>query len=94
MPSKQNCWEYNKCGREPGGINAGKMGICPTTTDESANGLNEGTNGGRICWAIAGTLGLKVKRTPARNLVSCLVCDFFKLVKKEEGEEFRISKGN
>ncbi len=91
MSGKQNCWEYNKCGREPGGINTAKLDICPASTDTSADGLNDGKNGGRICWSIAGTLRIEGQRIPARNLVSCLICDFFKLVKKEEGDNFRIS---
>ncbi len=55
MSGKQNCWEYNKCGREPSGINTAKLGICPATTNTSANGFNGGKNGGRICWTIAFT---------------------------------------
>lgn len=93
MSGKQNCWEYNKCGREPGGINAAKLGICSTTTDTSANGINEGKNGGRICWAVAGSMGSASNhRLHTQKLISCLLCDFFKLVKKEEGDNFRISK--
>lgn len=93
MSGKQNCWEHTKCSREPGGINTAKLGICPASTDTSANGINGGKNGGRICWAIAGTISTqKDQRTPARNLVSCLVCNFFKIVKNEEGDNFHITK--
>jgi len=24
-----NCWEFKKCGREPGGEKASELGICP-----------------------------------------------------------------
>lgn len=92
MSGKINCWEYNKCGREPGGINTTNLSICPAATDTSADGINGGKNGGRICWAIAGTMGSKKdQRTPAQNLVSCLICNFFKLVKNEEGDSFHIT---
>ena len=51
--SKQNCWEFKKCGREPGGVKTAELGVCPAATTEKANGLNSGRNGGRACWAIA-----------------------------------------
>lgn len=93
MSVKLNCWEYNKCGREHGGANVIELGICSATTDASADGFNGGKNGGRICWAVAGTMGsAKNHRTHTQELISCLVCDFFKLVKEEEGDNFRISK--
>ncbi len=53
MSQKQNCWEFLKCGRGSGG--KAEHSTCPASTDTSANGLNEGKNGGRICWAISGT---------------------------------------
>jgi hypothetical protein len=49
---KYNCWEFMKCGREPGGDRADELGICPVSSEFSANGLNGGVNGGRICWII------------------------------------------
>ncbi len=52
---KLNCWEYMKCGREPGGEKADELGICPAAADSSFDGLNRGKNAGRICWAVAGT---------------------------------------
>jgi len=52
MTIKINCWEFRKCGREPNGAKAAKLGICPVSIDASADGLNGGKNGGRICWVI------------------------------------------
>ena len=85
MAIKLNCWEYEKCGREPGGTKIREHNVCPAATETSANGINGGKNGGRICWAIAGTLcNEKIKGTFAKEKFSCLNCDFFRLVNKEE----------
>jgi hypothetical protein len=54
MP-KLNCWEFEKCGRQPGGIKVKELGVCPAATEKRAHGINGGINGGRACWAIAGT---------------------------------------
>ena len=83
---KLNCWEILKCGREPNGINADELGVCPTSTDVTADGLNGGKNGGRICWAIAGSFcGQHEKAgTFARNKLSCMGCEVFQTVKNEE----------
>ncbi len=86
--SKLNCWEIKKCGREPGGIKALERGVCPAPSTSSCNGLNDGTNGGRICWAIAGTFcGDKVQGDFAQKSVSCMSCDVFRQVKTDEGLE-------
>jgi len=87
LPARRtNCWEVVRCGREPGGANAEKEGVCPAATEASADGVNSGTNGGRICWAISGTFcGKKPTGYEASLLVSCLSCDFFTRVLKEEG---------
>lgn len=86
MNKKMNCWEFKKCGREPGGAKVAELGICIAATDKSTSGCNNGMNGGRMCWAVTGTLcGGQVQGTFAQKQVSCLGCDFFKMVKKEEG---------
>ena len=83
--SKKNCWEYMDCGREPSGVKAATLGVCPASTERKIDGANSGQNGGRVCWAIAGTLcGGDVKGTFAAKLENCIACDFFKLVCKEE----------
>jgi len=83
---KQNCWEYMKCGRQPGGDNAGELGVCPAADDRSYDGINCGRNAGRFCWAVAGTFcGGKVQGTFADKRESCLSCGFFNKVRAEEG---------
>jgi len=85
MGQKLNCWEFKKCGRQPGGAKVAELGACQAAI--AANqGPNGGTNGGRICWAVAGTLcGGKVQGTFAQKMQNCMVCPFFLLVKQEEG---------
>ncbi len=81
-----NCWEFKRCGREPGGARAHELGVCPAATDTSSHGLNRGTNGGRICWAVTGTFcGGQVQGTFAQKRVSCISCDFLLKVQDEEG---------
>ncbi len=46
---KINCWKYKKCGQEPGGNKVYELGVCPAATNSTANGINGGKNGGRIC---------------------------------------------
>lgn len=88
---KKNCWEVKECGRYVGGVKVKEMGVCPASTVTSVAGKNGGKNGGRICWLIAGTLCHdKIQGTFAKEQVSCLACDFFNLVKKEEGSTFRL----
>lgn len=33
MGMKLNCWEFKKCGREPGGLKARERGACPATVN-------------------------------------------------------------
>jgi hypothetical protein len=82
----QNCWEFKKCGRQPGGSRVADLGVCPASIDAKASGLNGGAKGGRICWALTGTLcGGKVQGTFAQKLANCMECDFYKLVAAEQG---------
>ena len=84
---KKNCWEFKNCGRQPGGNKVMELGICPASTEEKVNGVNGGENGGRCCWAVAGTLCRgKTYGLFAENLPTCFICDFYKMVEKEEGE--------
>ena len=81
-----DCWEFKKCGREPGGAKVHEMGVCPASTMKEAHGLNRGTNGGRACWAVVGTFcGGKVQDSLAMKLHHCVGCDFRELVHTEEG---------
>ncbi len=91
--SKQNCWEVKKCHREPGGSEVALLGECPAASDVSSNGLNNGKNGGRICWALTGTMcGGKVQGTFAEKKLTCLSCEFFRQVKTEEDCNFKQLK--
>lgn len=85
-PKRSNCWEFKNCGREPSGRNVKEFGICPAAIDTTFDGLNSGRNGGRICWAVAGTFcDGQVQGIFAEKQISCMNCDFFKCVKDEEG---------
>jgi tRNA A-37 threonylcarbamoyl transferase component Bud32 len=83
---KLNCWDYMKCGREPGGEKAESLGTCLAATDASFDGINAGRNAGRICWAVAGTCQEgKIYGTFAEKRKTCVTCDFYKSVQQEEG---------
>jgi len=85
-----NCWEFMKCGREAGGKNAEKQGICPAYRDKRLHRVHEGMNAGRACWMIAGTnCGGRVQGTFAEKEKDCLNCEFYRLVCMEES-----AKGN
>ena len=83
----QSCWDFKKCGRQPGGSRVADLGVCPASIASEADGLNGGRNGGRICWALSGTLcGGKVQGTFAEKLGNCVECDFYRLVGMEHGK--------
>jgi len=93
MSNKQNCWEFKKCGREPGGVNVTHLGICPASTNKRVDGATSGKNGGRACWPITGTFcGGSVQGSFAAKLTNCMSCDFYQLVGLEEGINHESSK--
>jgi hypothetical protein len=66
-----NCWQFKKCGREPGASKVGELGISPSAVELRVNGVNRGQNGGRDCWALAGTLcGGQVQGSYASKLTT------------------------
>jgi hypothetical protein len=82
---KMNCWEFKKCGRQPGGHKAMDLGVCPVTVSQDLHGAHDGTNAGRACWVVAGSLcGGRIQGTYAQKLSNCWRCDFMNAVKKEE----------
>lgn len=84
-----NCWEVKNCGRQPGGAKTAELGICPAATDSKVSGINGGKNGGRICWALAGTLcGGKVQGTFVQKVGNCMTCEFYTQVRSEQGSAF------
>ena len=90
--NKLNCWEFKKCGREPGGAHTADLGICPATVEERLDGVHDGKKAGRSCWVLAGTLCKgEVQGTFAQKYKNCEICDFYKLVKSEEFPKFMLS---
>jgi hypothetical protein len=88
--SKMNCWDYKKCGRQPGGLREKELGVCPAALNLTNAGKNGGKASGRFCWKVVGTLcGGKVQGSFAEKMMNCARCDFFKMVKSEEGEAFQ-----
>jgi hypothetical protein len=82
---KRNCWEVEECGREPGGRNAARLGVCPAATESRLDGVHGGTNAGRACWMVAGTMCRgRAQGTYAQKLETCEQCGFFKEVVAEE----------
>ncbi len=83
---KQNCWEFMKCGRETGGSESYVSGTCPVSMERNLDGVHGGSNAGRSCWIVAGTLcGGRVQGTFAEKNGNCLTCDFFRSVQRDEG---------
>lgn len=89
---KLNCWEFMKCGREVGGKNVEKLGVCPAATETKTNGIHGGINGGRCCWAVAGTLcNGKTQGTFVDKFMDCSKCPFSILVNQEEVKYIPVS---
>ena len=87
---KLNCWEFMKCGREPGGRNETELGTCSACTEERLDGVHGGRNAGRSCWVVAETFCKgKVSGTYAERIDTCRNCEFFRMVSKEEGGNLR-----
>jgi hypothetical protein len=85
--ARQNCWEFKRCGRQPGGNRVADLGVCPASTLEKATGINGGLNGGRTCWAIVGTLCRgQVQDSIEAKLRHCVGCDFRLRTVQEEGD--------
>jgi hypothetical protein len=92
MQVKKNCWEFKKCGREPGGRRVHELGICPATKEARLNGVHGGYNGGRSCWVVAGSLcGGEIQGTFAQKFHNCNSCDYYNTVRQEEGGGFQLS---
>ena len=91
--AKQNCWEFKHCGREPDGAKAAELGVCPAAQESRVDGVNNGHNGGRGCWAIAGTLcGGVVQGSFASKLSNCMKCEFYQLVGQQEGANHQSAR--
>lgn len=94
MKPKPNCWEFKNCGREPGGIKAGKEGICPAAEEKTFDTFNHGINAGRACWLVAGTFcDDEVSGTFAEKIDTCRNCNFYKKIQTDE-HSFSIEDDN
>lgn len=90
MKKRINCWEYFKCGREPGGKNVDELGVCKAANFTNIE-YNMGDSAGRICWNISGTLCVNNCPESHKNAFdSCLRCEFFHKVRDEEGNNFKL----
>ena len=93
--TKLNCWEIVACGYEPGGKKAIDSGtVCPAALCVDANGTNDGTNAGRCCWRILGTLCCSGTQQNRDNIVAkityCVSCPVYLGIRLEEGANFRV----
>ncbi len=86
---KLNCWEFKKCGREGDADDVFQdEETCPASIAEYTDGVNDGMNGGRACWAIAGTFCRgEIQGVHAKEINNCFNCDFYLLVKRDEGKK-------
>ncbi len=89
--NKINCWEFKKCGREPGGEHEKELGVCPAATETRLDTIHGGKNAGRACWVIAGTMcSGHVQGSFAKKYLSCSTCDFYQLVETEVGKNYQL----
>ncbi len=81
-----NCWEFMRCGREPGGDKVEDLGVCPAATAKQLDGINNGRHGGRACWGVPNTHCQEIRS----KVLGCVDCTFFKLVQEQEGVDFVV----
>ena len=79
-----NCWEFKKCGREPGGVNVSNLGLCPASVNEELSGVHGGKNGGRCCWMLSGdfSCGTDKSKSLTEKIERCRQCDFYQSLMK------------
>ncbi len=79
---KKNCWDVMNCGFGPGNPDGR---VCPAASEERLNGVHGGTNAGRACWVVKGTLcDEDESKTFARKMETCIRCPFYRRVRAEE----------
>jgi hypothetical protein len=88
MP-KMNCWEYKQCGRELGGANSVKEGVCPCAMEARLNSVHGGKWAGRACWVVSNTVCNGERQGSfGEKYGACAKCNFHLLVKREEGYRY------
>ncbi|MBN1539165.1 MAG: hypothetical protein JW939_03400 [Candidatus Thermoplasmatota archaeon] len=91
---KQNCWEFNRCGRTALPDPDKDKEVCLAATSLEYDSRNSGKNGGRCCWRVPSTMCTSNGGTPVPNwadkIKDCINCVFLKKVMEEEGPDFRI----
>jgi len=84
MNKKLNCWEFKKCGREPGGRNVSQYGVCSIPLARDCDGINGGKNCGRACWLWRELACVKImQKCSVQEIRECRECDFYLFVKKK-----------
>ncbi|MBF0621450.1 MAG: hypothetical protein HQL54_05945 [Magnetococcales bacterium] len=95
---KKNCWDFFECGRD---IFSGhpKGPVCNVSITTCHNGKNDGTNAGRYCWQMPGSICEEsaIKEAGGREPRGgfsfkeerCRRCEFKELVKQEQGDAYR-----
>jgi hypothetical protein len=87
---KKNCWEFKGCGMESQ-ANNDTAGRCPVPAMSMYDGINDGKDGGRVCWMIAGSACQgDIQGTFAQKLEACSDCDFYESVRVEEGKNLQL----
>ena len=89
---KLNCWEFKKCGMEWSGEIPPAPDVCPASVNSLLNGVHDGTNAGRACWVVSGTMCEgRLQGAFAQKYRDCGACDFYKKVLEEEGAGFKMT---
>jgi hypothetical protein len=88
---KKNCWEFKGCGQKRRGCKNSHV-ECPVPGMATSNGINGGKNAGRMCWLVAHTMCKGETETTFEGMIKiCGACDFYRLVKEEEGKDLVLS---
>ncbi len=82
--SKPNCWDVMGCSRGIGDDTPCVGDACRAATETLVDGVNGGHNGGRACWAVAGSFAMDSPDCKRHGPSSCVDCPFFRMVITEE----------
>jgi hypothetical protein len=86
-----NCWEFKKCGREPGGHRVAEFGVCPAAEFHAADGYLGGESGGKACCFITGTFCEEILQGTYRDKSkNCWDCAFYHELRRRHGGAFSM----